>query len=274
MFLGDLIERALGETTGIAPRRASRFEPDAEAPQPAVTESAEAAPARGREVIPPPLTPEASSEFPSRLEPIIVERRMPPAESVPSPNWPKVTVAEKAGEPSPAAAPPPSSEPSGERAAPRSEPPAAAAPPSRLAPLPVPTAELRTETVVREKTEVRVESRTIERRLESLVRQIERAEEMRTTVLVPSEDRPAIPPAAPQPPLPRSVVVPAVTTKSAPLKPVLLEPSGPAPAAPVVHVTIGRVEVRAAAPAPAQRKPRPSEPRLDLEAYLRRREGA
>ena len=41
---------------------------------------------------------------------------------------------------------------------------------------------------------------------------------------------------------------------------------------PVVHVSIGRVEVRAAAPPAARPVPAPIAPRLTLDAYLRRRE--
>lgn len=49
--------------------------------------------------------------------------------------------------------------------------------------------------------------------------------------------------------------------------------TGTAPAAePVIRVTIGRIEVRAAAPAPPPAPaPRPAGPRLSLEDYLRRR---
>ncbi len=57
-----------------------------------------------------------------------------------------------------------------------------------------------------------------------------------------------------------------------PQSPLAATGPGPAPAAaPVIRVTIGRIEVRAAAPAPAAPAARPAAPRLGLEEYLRRR---
>ncbi len=57
-----------------------------------------------------------------------------------------------------------------------------------------------------------------------------------------------------------------------------VQPPGPGPAAPppqVIHVTIGRIEVRAAAAptAPEPRRTSPAQPRVTLEDYLRRRNG-
>lgn len=48
--------------------------------------------------------------------------------------------------------------------------------------------------------------------------------------------------------------------------------AAPSPAVPVVHVTIGRVEIKAPAPAPARQASPGREPKLGLEEYLRRRE--
>jgi hypothetical protein len=52
-------------------------------------------------------------------------------------------------------------------------------------------------------------------------------------------------------------------------------PEAPAPAAPIIHVTIGRIEVRATAPqaaaAPARRASAPAV--MTLDEYLRRRDG-
>jgi hypothetical protein len=42
--------------------------------------------------------------------------------------------------------------------------------------------------------------------------------------------------------------------------------------APVVHVSIGRIEVRAPQPPPARSAPAPIAPSLTLDAYLRRRD--
>jgi hypothetical protein len=41
---------------------------------------------------------------------------------------------------------------------------------------------------------------------------------------------------------------------------------------PVIHVTIGRVEVRAVQPQPAPQRPAPPRPKLTLEEYLRQRD--
>jgi hypothetical protein len=54
--------------------------------------------------------------------------------------------------------------------------------------------------------------------------------------------------------------------------PVPARGSGPAAPEPVIRVTIGRIEVRAFAPAaPAAPAARPAAPRLGLAEYLRRR---
>jgi hypothetical protein len=63
--------------------------------------------------------------------------------------------------------------------------------------------------------------------------------------------------------------------RHAPLPPSLEERAAESePSETVVHVSIGRIEVRAAQPpaAPEQRPARPSGPRLTLADYLKRRE--
>jgi len=45
------------------------------------------------------------------------------------------------------------------------------------------------------------------------------------------------------------------------------------PAEPTVHVTIGRVEIRAVAAPAAQKRSTPSKPALSLNDYLQRRSG-
>jgi hypothetical protein len=46
------------------------------------------------------------------------------------------------------------------------------------------------------------------------------------------------------------------------------------PDAPTIHVTIGRVEIRASVAAPAARKPQARPPAMSLEEYLKQRKGA
>jgi hypothetical protein len=48
----------------------------------------------------------------------------------------------------------------------------------------------------------------------------------------------------------------------------------PAPDAPTIHVTIGRVEIRASVAAPVSRKPQARPPAMSLEEYLKQRKGA
>lgn len=67
---------------------------------------------------------------------------------------------------------------------------------------------------------------------------------------------------------------PAVIVRAAPAPPPAARPSEPVaretpPPAPTIQVTIGRIEVRAAAPAPRAASARPTPPKLTLEEYLR-----
>jgi len=271
MFLGDLIQRTLGEATGIAPRRASRFEPDNDALGAATVEAPASAPAPARDTISPTPLPRPSPAPPRDVETEFVEREAPFVVPQQPPEYPAAAAAERTAEmPPPRIAPAPPLPP--ERLAARREP-SVSLPSVRSGHTPVqpPPVERHSETIVREISETRVESRTIERRLESLVRETERTEESHTTLLVPAKPDAAVAP--PPSPEARTVIVPSAA-RSVPSKPVPVELPAAAPAAPVVHVTIGRVEVRAAAPAPAPREPRPREPRLNLEDYLRRRERA
>jgi hypothetical protein len=99
--------------------------------------------------------------------------------------------------------------------------------------------------------------------------------------ITPPEQRPGKPSIPDRPHAPaRAVVSPSIAPRLAPAAPsrrtALAEGTGPAPSAavePVVHVTIGRVEVRAvqaSAAKPATTRPR--EPRMGLDDYLARRE--
>ena len=97
----------------------------------------------------------------------------------------------------------------------------------------------------------------------------------------PAVAPPELPPHEIAPPLPAP---PAVTTTTVVVQPAiqpappverLVAPApGPAPEPPTVHVTIGRIEVRAIPPtAPAAAQPRPGPPVMSLEEYLGRRLG-
>jgi hypothetical protein len=93
----------------------------------------------------------------------------------------------------------------------------------------------------------------------------------------PTSDEPAAPPAVERREPPARVLEPRPETARplpwiADLPP--LEPALPQPApAPTIQVTIGRIDVRVASPAPSARTRKPAEPTLSLEAYLRQREG-
>jgi hypothetical protein len=132
-----------------------------------------------------------------------------------------------------------------------------------------------------ERVEVRHEPREIERRLETLTREhlIERIARVEAASEAPSG--PASPAAAAAPPVakpmrPRAVQPPppvAPPSRREAVPNVLAAPAE-APAQTVVHVSIGRVEVRNTA-APTARAPgRAREPRTGLDDYLRRREQA
>jgi hypothetical protein len=97
------------------------------------------------------------------------------------------------------------------------------------------------------------------------------------TLFTPPEQRPMLSPArvvpieAPRPREKRSesrAIAPPIAARPAQRPAVEPEP-------PVIHVSIGRIEVRAVAPAaPTPQRPRPPlEPRLSLDEYLRRRDG-
>jgi hypothetical protein len=93
---------------------------------------------------------------------------------------------------------------------------------------------------------------------------------------------PAAPSPAPAAPStvqrPTAILLPSLRPAPAPLlAPSLPTPDKPAPppaaAEPVIQVTIGRVEVRAAAPpaSPPPPRPAPAPPRMTLDEYLRAR---
>ncbi len=270
MFLGDLIQRTLGETAAIAPRRASRFEPGADTFEPVTVE------------MPAPRTVErpAASEMPltalngertvERIETRVVERPIPTETRVPEAV--RFITPDKADVPTvPAAAGAPMVEmerPAARRDSVRTAP-SQAAPEQVVYPV---THEVSRETVIRELQETRVESRTIERRLEALVKQpqVERIERIHTQT-APEVPREAAA-ARTAPMARRGAVIPearqAPRSKAAPIEITAAEPAG------TVQVTIGRVEIRATQAPAARQTQRGTPPKLGLDDYLQRRERA
>lgn len=272
MFLEHLIRRALGEASGIAPRRLSRFEPDTADRQPPMTESFEAAPARAHTASPPAQAPQVPLDAPGRMQTFVVERAAERHETAASPTRSAAIAIDRLAEPAPPRLVPPL-EARPAPVAPRRDPaPAVAHESARPVSDAKPTIEHHSQTIIRETAETRLEGRIIERRLESLVRQIEHPKEFRSTGPTPVETRSTAAPV--QSTRARTVVVAAQTSRSATPRPTGLEAHAAAPVAPTVHVSIGRVEVRAAAPAAAPPKSHRSAPRLNLEDYLLRRERA
>ncbi|MCW8084281.1 hypothetical protein [Sabulicella glaciei] len=278
MFLAQLIARTLEGQSGIAPRRASRFEPEAGlgAPgwlepevQPASPVQAPGVLASGPEAaaVPRPRPAPPHSPGPQDViratEPRAPDATSPPRAPASSTTAPAPQAVAMLGrlerlpthEPSPSVIHPPPQPPS-------------TVPPSALR-------ELRTL----ERVEMDHVPLEIERRLEVLTREhvIERiAREAAggappVSVAAPrAGSTPGAEPARPRPapytapPAPRGRRDPPTLTPAAPTQP-------PAPA--IVQVTIGRVEVRGGPPAsPRAAPPRPREPRLGLDDYLRRRE--
>jgi hypothetical protein len=273
MFLHHLIERALGDAAVIAPRRASRFEPAGVEPEPKSAPLASAG--RAAATLPvEPASPVAEPRVVYRVEqvktgtPEHVESFQPPTIAPRELREPAV------GPPIPRQGKPLSLE---------VEVPQPRTPAAQLLPPPIErrtqSPPARPETIVRERVEGRVETHTIERRLERLSEShVEHVERVETRIerhlstgkaheSSAAEARPKSTPIVPsvrQQPLPRQAIVQPPTARP--------EPSP----APTIHVTIGRVEVRAQAPAVAERapKPRSGQPKLGLEEYLQRRERA
>ena len=264
MFLANLIRRVNGEAPSIEPRRASRFESAAEPEPQAAMETEQPLPQAARGTVRQP-TPLPSAPDNSRLPEQTGEatpRRTPYFDPLPAP------VPARAEAPELAAPLPPQKPwvPADVALEPRNE--GRDSQPLPLREPVVPRAagpEVSRETVIREIVESHPESRIIERKLESL--RVEHTVEK-------TEQRPAIAvsPAAPRETR-RGAIVPD-TRPSAPARPALVEAPPPASASSVVHVTIGRVEVKAAPPAQARRDARNREPKLDLGDYLQRRERA
>ena len=278
MFLASLIDRALEGRTAIAPLRASRYEVDVnmdEGPRgEAVAEGApDARPDTDRSVT---LEPVLRPTTPHAIEaevPHAVRATQAPLQAAP----PRVVT--------PARGEPPAIVTRLEQLAPAVEPTAQARPVIRPAPT-APAAE-RQEPAIREvhtheHVEVRHEPREIERRLETLTREhlierIARVEAASEAPSAPTTLQAAAPPPVAEPMRPRAVQPPppaAPPSRREALPNVLAAPPE-APAQTVVHVSIGRVEVRNTAPPTGTRSPsRAREPRTGLDDYLRRREQA
>lgn len=274
MFLGDLIERTFGETAMIAPRRASRFEPSAGPVEPVTMEAVEDRPSPRLAPFPSPATATPGEQPAGRIETHVLAS--PLARPVPPPDTPRIFTVEKTVAPMVSSAAAPLQFVS-ERPAERRETQPAVIPYANRPMNPITRETLREtskETVIREMAETRVESRTIERRLESLVREREIDRIGRNGVQAPQN--------VPKP-APETRATPAVTPRRTVLIPETKQMGAPEPSpmeaalpveSTVVQVTIGRVEIRASAPASARQMPRSREPKLGLEDYLRRRERA
>ena len=278
MFLASLIDRALDGRTTIAPRRASRYEIDANMAEPSWREAEiqdEAAPqtVTDRSITVEPVRGAAAL---SAIEGQQTARAVQPPATV---AVPPETSTPARGKPTPIIT-------RLEQLAPRVEPTAQAAPAIRPAPAPAaaptdaPPPAIR-ELHTHERIEVRHEPREIERRLETLTREhlIERIARAEATPAAPpatSVSQAAAPPPAADPLRPRIARAQQVAPPSRrdALPNVLATPPEP-PARTVVHVSIGRVEVRNTAPPPAGRTAtRARAPRTGLDDYLRRREQA
>lgn len=276
MFLNDLIQRTLGETPAIAPRRASRFEAAAEPLESAVEVEA---PAPRPEAPPPTGMPDAPPPLFERRETRIVERLRMPAPQDPV----RIVPEQRAVPPAPEQTATPdrsvaASPADTAIAAPDSprDAGAAAVPVSAKLSEPARAATMHSlETRTREIHETRVEVETIEQRLESLVRErtVERVEQIGTRLVMPSrEPLPSTPRAAREAER-RQIIEPGMRLARPTLRPPMEMP-GPEPST-EVHITIGRVEVKAAAPVPPRQPARSREPRplkTGLEDYLERRE--
>ena len=271
MFLDDLIARVLGEVPAIVPLRASRFEPAGNTFEEDAEPFAPAAPRIAQESV---LQPATLTRVVANAPPVHSEHQVT-ADPAPAEAPREAAVARTSQRDAPPTRAEPSrvrrrAEPAAERERVPHPPPVA----PRTDPLPEVVVELPAPAIVRAGIERRVETRIVERRLQSLVREhtVERIED-RSPVIAPPA-RPALTPAASAPGVPpperRAIVVPEL--KSAPIAPPAFEPHAPS-APPAVHVTIGRVEVRAG----TQRAPQSTasrERKPDLESYLRRRERA
>ncbi len=270
MFLRDLIQRTFSPDAPISPRRASRFEPSIDVPETATIETAPATEASKLPAIQPPAVPLSKPLPIDRIETVVVDR---PVEVTSEPRAPlevvtreRIVVSEM---PVAAQRPLPVEQPGAKQVL---SPVALTATPPEAHPPPVQETVLKS--ALMERVEVRVDSRTIETRLESLVRErgVERVERIVTQAVpvVPSI-APAVratPAMAPQ----RSFVAPEMRQmpQLKPMFPGIAE----TPAPTTVHVTIGRVEVRATPSAPARQMPRTNTTKLGLDDYLQRREKA
>lgn len=276
MFLSRLLARTLGESAALAPRRASRFE--------------------GSEG-------GFEERFEEKVAPVAPRRDVAPAAADISGEVPSANPAAPA-DPSPPLRPPSASVEGERQPQPVREihevhtveqrltalPPETPAPPSARAPDPPPPQPAeprrpaaRPTDVPREQStlaagEIRIERHSMEHRFETLVREhtIERTPdqprpEQRPSSRSPTEREP--PPARPAAPQRTTA---AVTPPPPSRRAALAERAAPAPppTPPVVHVTIGRVEVRAVQSQPPKPTAKPREPRMGLDDYLARRERA
>ncbi len=274
MFLDRLLARALGEGPVLTPRRVSRFEGgdstfeerweeivppsprhamDGERAVPEERPPAPRAPSEAESPQPAPSPATADASQPPRLPPELREVRIIEERLASVAPPPAIARAEK---PRPPPAPP-------EPETPRSQ--------------EIPRAEPASQRARAEPVGTRIKQHSVERRFETLVREhtVQRVRE-----IIPSGQPPPRSPAPP--PEQASRREPPARQNPAPLAPApasrraaISQRATPAPAPapePVVHVTIGRVEVRAVQAPASKPTARPREPRMGLDDYLARRE--
>lgn len=254
-FLRDLVGRTLGAHDVVRPRLASTFESGGIAPPPVPMEPLEVEVAR-QALSPPPTVRRSVAAVPREVAP--AQRESSPAQPPPAKSAASSTTlpqrveegAASAAGPAPRGAPvaavpePRGTEPAAraavdvpsvsEPARPPAQVPGRSAPSPRAAPVPEPSAATQPPGPATARARV-VKTRVVERRGET-----------------PS----------------RAAELPEASERARPT----VESAAGAPevesAEPVVHVHIGRIEVRTPAAAQRPRAPRPREPRLSLDDYL------
>ncbi len=272
MLFQHLLGRALGEATGVHPRRASRFEVES----PIAVMDVHSTPDAPRGVSRP--GPEPAGHAPT------AERILPPTERLIVERHRETRVEPVFAAPQTRTAVPEA--PAAVSSATINSEPFENVPIHRPTPeAPVrkdQTTPLAERMVIRsEQKETRVEHHSIETRLERLRQEVQREQ---VTVIEKAAAISAAPPEVPSTPAPIPPVAPPerflLAPATQPARPVAAELRPMAPAAttpdpaPEVHITIGRLEIRTSSPASNQSRSVARDSRPSLSDYLRKREGA